>query len=221
MKCLTRPAAAAMFCLVGIALSAAADPPQKTKLPPNAVEVVDAEALCRAAIADKAAMENKYRGKTIEVSGVVGMTGVNTTDGPFGVLQTPVKEFLLTPWFDRSLEKTVLNLVKGQTISVRGKNPHFTVDKGSGEVWLRLDDCVIVTADADRKAQAKAKAEQQRAARLAENEVKAAGRLAIAREYVNSGKPEKAIELLQKLLADYPDAKAAKEARELLKKLTK
>jgi TolA-binding protein len=50
-------------------------------------------------------------------------------------------------------------------------------------------------------------------------EANASGILDIAKEFIRDGKPEKAAERLKKIISEYPDTKAAKEAAELLKKV--
>ncbi len=56
-------------------------------------------------------------------------------------------------------------------------------------------------------------------AKLKANETAAAGLLTIAREFADRGQTDKALDRLRKIVKDYPDTKAAGEARDLVKKL--
>jgi len=96
------------------------------------------------------------------------------------------------------------------------------------EDQARADREAFAKAQADaEKAERDAKAKADKAAadkksrdeKPARDEKDAAALLGIAQDLVRAGKPDKALDRLRKIVKDYPDTKAAGEARDLLKKL--
>jgi len=65
-------------------------------------------------------------------------------EGLFVVLETGAKAFVVTAWFDKMHEKAVLELPKGRTVRVQGKVGDVGVDKKRGEVFVSLDECMLV-----------------------------------------------------------------------------
>ncbi|HLW67819.1 MAG TPA: hypothetical protein VKS79_21050 [Gemmataceae bacterium] len=81
----------------------------------------------------------------------------------------------------------------------------------------RVKELAEIKAKEEAEAKVKKAAETKRANELKDSKVL----LDLAKDFTGAGKPDKAIERLKKIVKDYPDTPAAKEAAELLKKLEK
>jgi hypothetical protein len=119
--------------------------PPKTENPeqPETVNAVD---LCKAYLSDQGKAGRKYRGKTVELRGIVHTAkwSPDKEEGLFVVLETGTRGFVVTAWFDKKHEKAVLGLPKGRSVHVQGKVGDVAVDKKRGEVFVSLDECMLV-----------------------------------------------------------------------------
>ena len=60
------------------------------------------------------------------------------------LLNCAAMSIVVTAWFDKKHEKAVLGLPKGRSVHVQGKVGDVGVDKNRGEVFLSLDECMLV-----------------------------------------------------------------------------
>jgi hypothetical protein len=115
--------------------------------PPKAnIENINATDLCKTYLADQPAAERTYRGRTVELSGVVYAAewSPNKEEGLFVILETGINQFVVTAWFDKRHEKQILGLRKGEIVRVAGKVGDVAVMKNRGEVFVSLDECVTI-----------------------------------------------------------------------------
>jgi hypothetical protein len=202
--------------------------------------------LCNSYLADNKAAHRKYRGQPVEWTGKVHAAewSPSKEEGLFIVLDTGKKEFVVTAWFDKSHERDVLALQKTQTIRVIGYVGKVSVIKDRGEVSVALDDCIIlessakedefprhvpdldspeIIVDDDNSANRGRRDAARPVAREPsdgkQSESRAAARLNSAKSLWREGKKEEARKWLLRVVDEEPDTKAAKEARELLKKM--
>jgi hypothetical protein len=119
--------------------------PQKTDKP-EPVDTSEAEALFEAYLSDQDKAGRDFRGRTVNLLGVVSRTGWSQDKkaGLFIKLGTARPALVITAWFDMKHEKAVLFLPKGLTVRVEGKVGDVGVNKERGEVFVSLDECLLV-----------------------------------------------------------------------------
>lgn len=72
--------------------------------------------------ANKVAADAKYKGKILEVTGIIDNIGKDILDDPYVVLKgTPTKLFGIQCMFKKSDEQKLINLSKGSEITLTGK----------------------------------------------------------------------------------------------------
>ena len=157
-----------------------------------------------------------------------GMSKDNSSD-PLTGIQNPN-----TPGIASSTTSVVAQTDPQPTIDNPDPDPPTTPppDKDRREreeekprLWAspRKVDSNAIEADMARRdrEEAQRKLAAQAKAKVDADEKSATAALAFAKELRRADKIDKAIERLQNLIAEYPDTEAAKEARQMLKKLTK
>jgi transcription elongation factor Elf1 len=113
----------------------------ETELTPNATEVIEitAEELLQAYQTNKKTAEAEYKGKTLQVTGVISSSGKNVVGTYFVKLAGErVEAWLVQCMFDKEHEPELAQLTKGQRITVRGTCADFLPPD------VTMKDCVLV-----------------------------------------------------------------------------
>lgn len=106
---------------------------------PEEIVKVSAVQLSKAYDENKVAADAKYEGKKLEISGVISDIGKDITGTPYVVLKgVEYKLFGVQCMFPRAKEAALINLTKGQSLTVQGKLSGELI----GNVVVR--DCEIV-----------------------------------------------------------------------------
>lgn len=116
-----------------------------TQPTPPIVEKTTALALCQSFLSDRVRSNNRYSGKTLQVSGTVHTAEWSPirSEGLYVILDPGDKHSVLTAWFTAAHEKAVKALGKGQIVEVQGKVGQVTYPQ-QGHVWITLDDCQVI-----------------------------------------------------------------------------
>ncbi|MCK4623752.1 MAG: serine protease [Phycisphaerae bacterium] len=121
-------------------------------------------------------------------------------------------------------------LDKGKIVSISGRviRLRIYINRGSNVanrmvVGLVLDECRTLLLEPqpkpEEKVEPKPTTRPKPPPKVSTPEEKAMVQLSLARSYLSCGKKQRAIEILRSILTDFPQTKAAKQAREELKKI--